>query len=300
MKDCCTKFIQKGQDLLNNEKFVFWLFMCPTLVGTSIFIILPILGSLGLSFFQWDLLNIPKFVELENYKAIVTEPEFCLIIKNTLTFAGVMSFLAIIIPLFLAYIINSKIRGAEIYKTLYFIPFITPMVVVAIVWEWIFDPSCGLINFILQKNIEWLYDKDTALFALVIIAVWKQIGYNLTLLIFGFALIDDSIFESAKIDGANDFQTFIKITIPLLSPSIFFVMIITIISSFQVFDLVYLITKGGPQHATNVLVYGIYQNAFELFEVGKACAMAYILFGIIFILTIAQWILRKKWVFHEN
>ena len=211
-----------------------------------------------------------------------------------------MSFFSIIIPLFLAYVINSKIFGAEIYKTLYFLPFITPMIVVAIVWEWIFDPSVGVVNFVLQRNIEWLYDKNTAMFALIVIAVWKQIGYNLILLLSGFSLIDESIFDSSKIDGANAVQTFFKITIPLLSPSIFFVIVISVISSFQIFDLVYLITKGGPENATNVLVYGIYQNAFELFDVGKACAMAYVLFVIVLCLTAVQWAVRKKWVFNEN
>ena len=173
------------------------------------------------------------------------------------------------------------------------------MIVIAIIWEWIFDPNFGLLNYLLKTHINWLYDTKTALFALIIVSAWKLIGYNMVILLSGFSTISQNIYESAKIDGASPLSTFFKITLPLLSPTIFFVVIITTISSFQVFDLIYLMTQGGPMDSTNVLVYWIYKNAFEFFNIGAASAGAYILFVIVFVLTVIQWNIRKKWVFSE-
>lgn len=275
------------------------LFILPALVGTLIFIVIPVFFSFFLSFCEWDLLSDIKFVGFENYKTLLTSNTFALILKNTFVFAISTTVIALIIPLILASIINNKIRGSEFFKTAYFLPFITPMIVVAIVWEWIFDPNNGLLNYILKANINWLYDTHTAMLALIIVSSWKLIGYNMVIFLSGFSAINQNIYEAAKIDGASQVQTFFRITIPLLSPTILFVMIITTISSFQVFDLIYLMTKGGPLESTNVLVYWIYKNAFEFFNIGEASAGACILFLIILLLTIVQWITRKKWVYNE-
>ena len=174
------------------------------------------------------------------------------------------------------------------------------MIVIGVVWEWIFDPNIGLLNHILHMHINWLYSPHFAMPALIIVSVWKLIGYNMVIFMSALSGISQSMFEAAKIDGATSFQTFKNVTIPLLSPSIFFVVIITAISSFQVFDLIYLMTQGGPLDSTNVLVYAIYKNAFEYFNIGKASAIAYVLFAIILILTLIQWSLRKKLVYNEN
>ena len=139
-----------------------------------------------------------------------------------------------------------------------------------------------------------------ALFALIIVTSWKLIGYNLVIFLSGFSTINQEVFEAAKIDGANSLKTFFRITLPLLSPTIFFVFVITTISSFQIFDLIYLMTQGGPMDSTNVIVYWIYKNAFEFFNIGEASAGAYILFLIVLLLTTVQWITRKKWVAEEN
>ena len=264
-----------------------------------IFIIIPVICSFGLSFVKWDLLNSMQFVGLNNYKEIFSEPLFYKICWNTIVFAFSTSIFGVIIPLVLACILNSKIRGSEFYKTAYFLPFITPMIVIGVVWEWIFDPNIGLLNHILHMHINWLYDAHYAMTALIIVSVWKLIGYNMIIFLSGLSGISQSLFEAAKIDGANQFQIFKNVTVPMLSPTIFFVVIITAISSFQIFDLIYLMTQGGPLDSTNVLVYAIYQNAFEYFNVGKASAIAYVLFFITFILTIIQWNLRKKLVYNE-
>ena len=283
----------------NNQNLAAWIFILPAILGTFIFIVIPVIFSFGLSFTEWDLLNPIKFVGIENYKLLFKDGLFYKILTNTVVFALSTSILGVIIPLILASILNSKIRGSELFKTSYFLPFITPMVVIGIIWAWIFDPNIGLLNQVLHININWLYDSKFALPALIIVSVWKLIGYNMIIFLSSLSSISNSMFEAAKIDGANAFQTFKNVTIPLLSPTIFFVIIITAISSFQVFDLIYLMTQGGPFDSTNVLVYAIYKNAFEYFNVGKASAIAYVLFAIILVLTLIQWSLRKKIVYNE-
>lgn len=284
---------------LNNQKFAGWIFVLPALVGILIFIIIPVISSFGLSFTKWDLINPITFAGFNNYREIFTEPLFFKILVNTFVFAISTSVLGVIIPLILACILNSKIRGSEFFKTAYFLPFITPMIVIGIVWQWIFDPNIGLLANVLNLHINWLYDTNFAMPALIIVTVWKLIGYNMIIFLSSLSGISNSMFEAAKIDGANSVQTFINVTVPLMAPSIFFVVIITAISSFQVFDLIYLMTQGGPLDSTNVLVYAIYKNAFEYFNVGKASAIAYVLFFIILVLTLVQWSLRKKIVYNE-
>lgn len=264
------------------------IFVLPAFIGTFIFIIIPIICSFGLSFTEWDLINEIHFVGLENYKTVLSEKEFLQILINTLTFAISTTLFAVIIPLIIASVLNNKIRGSEIFKTVYFLPFITPAVVIAIVWGWIFDPNIGAINSLLHTHITWLFDKNLAMPVLIFISVWKLIGYNVILFLTGFSSIDNSLYEAAKIDGADSFKTFFKITLPILKPTTYFVTIVTAISSFQIFDLIYVLTEGGPENSTNVIVYSIYKYAFEYFDVGKSCALAYILFGVIFLLTFLQ------------
>lgn len=265
-----------------------FLFILPALVGTLLFIIIPIFCSFGLSFTEWDLLNEIHFVGLSNYKSVFTEPEFLQILINTVVYAVSTTVFAVLIPLFIASIINNKIKGSEIFKTIYFLPFITPAVVIAIVWAWIFDPNIGLINTLLHTHYTWLFSTKLAMPILIFVSVWKLIGYNIVLFLTGFSTIDKSVYEASKIDGATAYQTFFDITVPLLKPTIYFVTTVTAISSFQIFDLIYVMTQGGPNDSTNVIVYSIYKYAFEYFDIGKSCALAYILFAIIFILVILQ------------
>ena len=287
------------QNLSDNKTVAISLFLLPALLGTLIFIIIPVLCSFGLSFVKWDLLNPITFVGLENYKNLFNDKVFYQTLINTIVFAISTSTFGVIIPLILASVLNSKIRGSEFFKTAYFLPFITPMIVIGIVWGWIFDPNIGLLNKLLHLHINWLYDVKFAMPALIAVSVWKLIGYNMIIFLSTLSSISQSLFEAAKIDGANSLQTFRHVTVPMLSPTIFFVVIITTISSFQVFDLIYLMTQGGPFNSTNVLVYSIYQNAFEYFNVGEASAIAYVLFAIILVLTLLQWKFRKKIVYNE-
>src|SRR5574344_2095039 len=222
MKNCLKKVV-------NTQTYAAWIFILPAILGTLIFILIPVICSFGLSFAKWDLLNPIKFVGFSNYIELFKSSLFYKILTNTVVFASIL---------------NSKIRGSEFYKTAYFLPFITPMVVVGVIWGWIFDPNIGLMNQLIHIHIDWLYDCKFAMPALIIVSVWKLIGYNMIIFLSSLSSISQSMFEAAKIDGANSYQVFKNVTIPLLSPTIFFVVIITAISSFQVFDLIYLMTQG--------------------------------------------------------
>jgi len=294
------QMFERLKNILNKEAVSGWIFILPAFLGTFLFIILPVFASFGISFLKWDLLSSPQFVGFENYIELFCNPTFYEVLFNTFYYAICVSILGVILPLILAVILDRKIRGSELFKTIYFLPFITPMVVIAIVWEWIFDPYRGVLNwFLMGAKIEWLYNPKIAMLALIAVSVWKLIGYNMVLFLAGLSGIDKNLYEASKIDGASEVRTFFNITLPVLSPTIFFVMIITVISSFQVFDLIYLMTKGGPMNSTNVIVYWLYNNAFEFFKVGEASAIAYVLFFIILALTLLQWKLRKKWVLNE-
>lgn len=282
MKKCFYKNISPG-----------FLFVLPAVVGIFIFIVIPVFCSFALSFTEWDLLSDIKFIGFANYKAVLSESEFLQILANTFVYAISTTVFAVIIPLILAAILNSKIKCAEIFKTIYFLPFITPAIVIAIVWAWIFDPNIGLVNSVFKTHLTWLFDTHLAMPVLIFVSVWKLIGYNVILFLTGLTTINSNIYEAAEIDGADKFRVFKEITLPLLKPTIYFVTIVTAISSFQVFDLIYVMTSGGPENSTNVIVYSIYKYAFEYFDIGKSCALAYILFGIILILALLQKKLAK-------
>lgn len=290
---------QKNKVFKDNTK-IQKAFILPSILGCTVFIFLPSIFSFLLSFSDWNLLTDIKYVGLNNYIELFKSFEFWIVLKNTIIFALFTTIFGTIIPLVIASILNNKFFGKEFFKTAYFLPFITPMIVIAMIWQWIFDPNIGVVNTLFKTNQLWLYDSNLAMIIIIFVSVWKLVGYNMIIFLSGFSALNTQIYEAAKIDGASEIKTFFKITIPLLSPTIFFVMIITTISSFQVFDLIYLMTKGGPNNATNVLVYWLYKNAFELFNIGKASAIAYILFIFIFILTIIQWQLSKKWVDKER
>lgn len=276
------------------------LFILPSFLGCVIFIFFPSIFSFILSFFNWNLITEIKFAGLSNYIELILSKEFWFIFRNTIVYAVFVTVFATVIPLILASILKNKILGKEFYKTAYFLPFITPMIVIAMVWQWIFDPNIGIVNLILKSNLQWLYDTNLAMPILIFVSVWKLVGYNMIIFLSGFSSLNEQVYEAAKIDGASSLKVFFNITLPLMSPTIFFVLLITTISSFQVFDLIYLMTQGGPENSTNILVYWLYKNAFEFFNIGKASAIAYILFVFIFSLTIIQWKLRKRWVINET
>ncbi len=283
-----------------------WIFLAPCLLGLLIFTYIPVLASFGLSFSYWNLLGTPRFVGLDNYLAVLNDALFWKSFGITCFFVLVSGILEVAIALVLAVWLNRAIFGQAFFRTAYFLPFITPMVSVALVWGWLYDPSYGILNWLLQqahliqKPVPWLYDPNTALWAVMVLRVWKDIGYNIVIFLAGLQAVSPSLYESAELDGAGPWRTFWQVTLPMITPTLFFVAVMAFINGFQAFDTVYLLTQGGPEHSTELLVYWMFKNAFEFYKIGPASAIAYILFVVILALTVTQWQLRKRWVLYED
>lgn len=283
-----------------------WLFILPCLLGLAVFTYLPTLASFTLSFTYWNLLGAPRFVGVENYLDILSDPLFWQTFFNTVAFVVFVTLFEVGLGLFLAVQLNRLAAGTALFRTGYFLPVITPMVSVALVWGWLYEPEVGAINQLLSwlsgqhVVINWLNDPNTALFSVIILQVWKSVGYNVVLFLAGLQGVPASVYDSAQLDGASPWQTFWRITLPLVTPTLFFVAMMSMINSFQVFDSIYLLTEGGPQHSTELMVYWMFKNAFEFYKVGPACAIAYVIFLVILALTLTQWQLRKRWVMYED
>lgn len=279
-----------------------YLFLLPALGGILVFILGPVVAAIALSFTKWDLLTPAKFIGLSNYQELIQDPMFRKVMLNTLIFTGASVPLSLILSLGLALALNQKIKGIVIFRTIYFLPVVSSMVAVSLVWRWLYNPNYGLLNYFLNllhlPSINWLFSTTWAMPAVILMSVWKSLGYNMVIFLAGLQGIPQMYYESAKIDGAGKFQAFKNITLPLLSPTTFFVLVISIISSFQVFDQIFVMTSGGPAHATEVIIYYIYHNAFQIFRMGYASALAFCLFIIIFALTLLQIRLSKRWVFY--
>ena len=200
--------------------------------------------------------------------------------------------------LLLAVFLDQKIAFKRFYRGAYFLPSITSMVAVSIVWQWIYNPEFGLMNYFLSffgvKGITWLSSSSTSLISIAIVSIWKGAGYNMMLFLAGLQGISNSYYEASELDGANKWQQFVHVTLPMLSPTTFFIFVMSIIGSFQVFDSVMLMTKGGPGRSSSVLVHYLYQNAFQYFSMGYACAIAYLLFFIVLVVTLFNMRFEKK------
>lgn len=280
----------------------FWalLFLSPNLILFLMFTLVPVLASFGFSFTEWDLLRDPTWIGLGNFKEMFSDRIFRQVMGNTLYYSLVSVPLGVAFSLLLAILVNQKLRGVKFYRAIYFLPVISSTVAVAIVWQWIYNPEFGLLNYFLEfvgiKGPNWLGSTKWAMPAVIIASTWKGLGYNMLLFLAGLQGIPEMYYESAEIDGATRMRKFFHITLPLLSPTMFFVVVMSIIGSFQVFDLVFVMTEGGPGRATSVLVHYLYQNAFEYFQMGYASAIAWVLFFIVFGLTLIQLKWSKQWV----
>lgn len=273
-------------------------FLLPSLLGFALFIIYPIFYSLGVSFTNWDLINAKEFVGFGNYTRLLSDPQFWNSLKNTFYF--IIGYLpsVMIIGLLIALLLNSKLKMKVLFRGIYFLPVVTSWVAVSLVWKWLFNPKFGLINYFIEmiglSGPSWLNDPKTAMIAIIITSVWKDIGFIMVLYLGGLQNISTSLYEAAGIDGASKFQQFWKITLPMLKPTTFFVSMISLINSFQVFDQVNIMTEGGPGDSTTVLVQNIYNSAFKYSEMGYAAAMSWVLFLIILVVSLVQmWGERK-------
>lgn len=283
----------------------FWLsfFLGPSLLGLLLFTATPILASLGLTLFEWDLLTAPDFVGLDNFRRLLQDDSFWQALGNTLYFIAGYIPLVMVFALGVAVVLNQKLKGIVLYRTAFFIPVVSAWVAVALLWKWIFNPRMGLLNYLLSlvgiDGPAWLLDPTWAMPAIIITSVWKDIGFIMIMFLAGLQGIPEDYYEAAEIDGASGWQQLRHITLPLLSPTAFFALIISLINSFQVFDQVWIMTGGGPAGATVVLVERIVKNAFSYSRMGYAAAISWVLFLLVFGATALQMKLQKRWVHYE-
>ncbi len=277
------------------------IFITPNCIGFLVFIFIPVVVSFGLSFTDWDGFSPARFIGIQNYIKMFSSTSFLISLKNTIIYTVVFVPATLALSLLVAVALNRGVRGVKFFRTAFFLPHLSASVAVAVVWQLLYHPTMGPINqFLMTLGVDsppkWLSSKDWAMLAVIIMSVWKSIGYYMIIFLAGLQGIPDYLYEASTIDGASKIQQFFKITIPSLSPTIFFCTIIGIIGSFKVFDQVYMLTEGGPGRATNVLAYTVYMEAFTRHRFGYASAIAYILFIMILVVTIIQFRGQKKWV----
>lgn len=280
----------------------FWviIFLGPNLIGFLVFTLWPVIMTFILSLSSYDILSPMKFIGFQNYRDLFQDTVFLKVFKNTWVYTLTTVPIGVTLSLFLAIALDRSDRGIRFFRGAYFIPVISSMVSIGVVWQWLYNPEFGLINNLLSKiGIDgpmWLTSDKTAMLSLIIVSVWKNLGYNMLLFLAGLQSIERNYYEAAEIDGASWWQQFRNITVPLLTPTTFFVLVMAFIGSFQVFDLVMMMTQGGPGRATSVVVHYLYQNAFKFFKMGYASAMAYVLFAVILAVTGIQMLFQRKWV----
>ena len=284
------------------ETLAAWSFLAPSLAHLVLFSVGPLLFALYISFFQWDLLRAEKpFVGLANYRELASDPLFWNALRNTAIYSLYVP-LTMVLALGAAVVVNQNLRGVRFVRAVAFLPYIASYVAIAIAWQWIFDYDYGLLNWLLRRGglagVDWLGDPRTALPAVMLVSAWVQLGYQMVVYLAGLQGIPETLHDAARLDGAGPWQRFRHVTLPLLRPVHVYVFVTGVIWSFHAFTLVYVMTEGGPVHSTDVLVYQIYQNAWEFRRMGYASAMSWVLFVLLLALTLAQWRLIERRVDH--
>jgi multiple sugar transport system permease protein len=283
-----------------------YLFITPWLLGFLVFTFGPMLASFYYSFTRYNVQTTPIFTGLYNYDyAFTQDPLFWVSVQRTLVWSVMTVVPSLFGALFAAILLNQHLRGMAFYRTCFFLPHLTPVVAAAILWTWILQPDIGILNTFLAKvgirGPNWLSDIHWSMPALALIALWTGIGGNKMLIFLaGLQAIPESLYEAAEIDGATGYQKFFNITLPLISPAMFFNMILGIIASFQVFGMAFVTTKGGPAYATYFYALHLYQQAFVSFDMGYGSALAWIFFAAVLALTLFQLWLQKRWVYYES
>jgi multiple sugar transport system permease protein len=295
---------QKKSKVNWHEAIWGYILIAPGFIFVFVFVLIPVISAFGISFTNWNLINAPKFVGIDNYVKIFTDPVAVKTLLNTFYFTFVSVPISLALSLVLAVLLNQKIRGLTFFRTAYYIPVISSTVAIALVFAWIFDSNYGLMNQFLGifgvSSIKWLTDTRYAMIAVIIVTVWRSLGFNMIIYLAALQDVPKDLHDAAAIDGAGEIQKFFNIIIPLISPAIFFTTITALIGSFQSFDLVYNMTNGGPARATYLVGYYIWEQAFKYLHMGYGAAIAFVLFFAILILTLIQWSLRRRWVYGEE
>lgn len=277
-----------------------WIFLIPTIIGLFVFRLGPIVAAFFLSFTNWNVVSSPTWEGLGNYVELMNSSVFWQVLKNTLVFSAIYVPGVMVTGLFLAILVNNKLRGITFFRGLYYLPVITSTVAIGVVWSWILSPRFGILSNMLSNlgfsPPSFLGDSRYALLTLTVVYIWKMAGYHMILFLAGLQNIPGEYYEAAAIDGATVWQRFRYVTLPLLSTTTFFIMIIALIQSLQTFDITFAMTEGGPSHASTTLSFFTYVNAFVHFRMGYAASMSFVLFIIVGSITLVNFWARKYWV----
>ena len=279
-----------------------YIFIAPVTIGLMVFYIWPFIQNFWFSFNDVNKFNVTHFIGLDNYRQMLSDKEVFQSFGNTLKYVVVTVPVGLFLSLVIAALLNAKIKGKSIYRTLYFLPSVTMAAAVAMVWKWVFNEKMGILNAVITSfggpRIGWLTNSKTAIFVIMLVGLWMTVGYNMIILLAGMQGISKTYYEAAAIDGAGSLTQFFKITIPLLTPTIFFVMITSIISAFQVFDVVYIIVLNSypAYESTQTVVMLFYRQAFDYGYKGYAAAISILIFAVIMLITLIQFSVQKKWV----
>jgi len=292
-----------GRSLRRGEQLWGMVFISPMLIGVMILVLFPIIATLVLGFADWNFVqgwDGIRWVGLENFRSLLEDDIFLKSIRNNMIFLLTVP-IYMIISMALAILIDRHVYMKGYFKVAYFMPYISNIVAVAVVWQVLFQPSYGPINEVLRSigianPPKWIADPNYALVSIMMISVWISIGFNLIIYIAGLQSIPKDLYEAAEIDGANGWTKFRRITLPLLSPTSFFLLVTGIISTFKVFDIIAVMTQGGPIGSTTMMVWYLYDTAFVNLKVGYASSIAAVLFGFVMLITLGQWAAQKKWV----
>jgi multiple sugar transport system permease protein len=287
-----------------SEALTGYLFISPWIVGFTVFTLGPFIASLALSFMEWNLIKSPEFIGFDNYTALFNDPLFWQSLKVTTVYALGRVPLGIIVGLAAALLLNQKVKFVGLWRVVYYMPVVLPPIAVSLLWMWIFNPDYGILNGILWlfgiRGPAWLQDEATVLPSLMMMAVWGMMGRYMIVYLSGLQSIAQEMYEAANIDGANAIQKFFKITIPMMTPIIFFNLVMGMMDSFKLFTQAFVMTGGGPRYASLFYVYYLFQHAFQRFHMGYASAMAWVFFLIIMAFTLLVFRSSKAWVYYEG
>lgn len=279
-------------------------FLAPSLLGLLAFVVGPVLFSLGLTFFEWNLLAAPHFVALGNFQELYHDARFWTAFGHTLTYIVLYVPSVFVTAFGAALLLNRPLRGRAFFRMAFYVPVVSSWVAVSLIWRWILNPRYGLLNSLLGSvgiaGPDWLFDPDTVLYGIIIASVWKDTGFSAVLFLAGLQGIPEVFHEAAQIDGAGPLQRLRHITLPLITPTAFFVLVTTLIGSFQVFDQAWLMPEPFARRGATVVVQQIVNNAFRYQRMGYAAAMSWVLFAVIFAITVIQIRLQKRWVYYDQ
>lgn len=282
-----------------------WAFLFPNLIGFLLFTVFAVGFSLWISLHRWDLFSSPVFIGLDNFGELIrNDPNFRRVLKNTLYFVAGVVPLGTAVSLALALLCNRTLKGMTLFRTILYLPSVSSTIAVGIVWIWLLDPQFGVVNHLLRlagfsNPPNWLGSVTWAKPALILMHIWQYAGYYMVIFLAGLQGIPQQLYEAAVLDGASKWQKFWKITLPLLSPTMFFVVVMKMIGVFNIFEQPFIMTNGGPSGSTQTIVYYIYSNAFQWFNMGYASAVAWVLFLIVFGVTYLQFRYQGRWVHYE-